>query len=100
MPNFKHASKLKLRFKMPKGNVAVEDLWDLQIRDLENIFLEVDKAYTRQKDRFNVLNKPFPEKSQFMYKLQLAILREIMDDRNSGKSLVPDSPVEKKNKFL
>lgn len=44
---YKKASKLKLRFQTQKGNLSVEQLWDLSLEDLK---VEVKKQYEINKE--------------------------------------------------
>ena len=44
---YKKASKLKLRFQTQKGNLSVEQLWDLSLDDLK---IEVKKQYEINKE--------------------------------------------------
>lgn len=41
---FEHATRLKVRFSSTKGNLTVEDLWDLTPESLDTIFRVLNKA--------------------------------------------------------
>ena len=44
MSNFEKASKLKLRFSTNRGELSIEDLWDLSLESLDQIAVAIDKA--------------------------------------------------------
>ena len=50
MDNFKEASRLKLRFATPKGNLSTEQLWDLTQTDLSNSIKAVKKVLKKTDD--------------------------------------------------
>lgn len=43
MSDFIKASRIKLRFSTNKGQLSVEDLWDLSLESLDQIAVRVDK---------------------------------------------------------
>ena len=52
---YKKASKLKLRFQTQKGNLSVEQLWDLSLDDLK---IEVKKQYEINKENMKYKVQP------------------------------------------
>lgn len=44
MDNFEKASRLKLRWEVPKGSFDSEDLWDLELKDLNTLGLCVKEV--------------------------------------------------------
>ena len=52
MTDFEKASRLKLRFNTAKGDITVEDLWDLKLEsrngfDLESVAQSLNRAVKR-----------------------------------------------------
>ena len=47
---YKKASRLKLRFSTPKGNLSAEQLWDLSQTDLSNSVKSVKKILKKSDD--------------------------------------------------
>lgn len=44
---YKEASKLKLRFLTNKGNLSVEQLWDLSLTDLDSLAVSLEDAFKK-----------------------------------------------------
>lgn len=44
---FKQASKMKLRFATSKGNLSVEDLWDLSLPVLDKLAVSYDEELAK-----------------------------------------------------
>lgn len=91
--DFMRASKLKLRFKMSKGNVAVEDLWDLQTRDLEKILVEVHDLHQKHVSRSELSNVALPERAVSVSELKMRILKYIIDIKQGNPP--PEAPEER-----
>ena len=59
---FEKATRLKLRFNTPVGNVSIEDLWDMPLTapngvDLDNMAKGLSKAVAESKDESFVVKK-------------------------------------------
>lgn len=49
MEMFKEASKLKLRFHTTKGPLTTEQLWDLSLKELDNLAVTLEEIHNKSK---------------------------------------------------
>lgn len=75
---FKEASKQKLRFVTAKGNLTVEQLWDLSIADLDTLAVSLEDAYNKSKGRSFVTAKTTKDKT---IKLQFDVALEVLNTK-------------------
>jgi len=77
MENFEKATKMKLRFASSKGNLSLEDLWDLSLNDLDSIAIKLNKEI-KEKSTESFVHK---ENSGVSPKLQLSfdVVKRIID---------------------
>ena len=78
---FKQATKLKLRFPSVRGDLTVEDLWDLPLTSKSNLSLDgvgkpIQKAL-RESDEDSLVDVPTTSKNE-LNSLRLAIIKEII----------------------
>ena len=78
---FKQATKLKLRFSSVRGDLTVEDLWDLPLTSKSNLILDgvgkpIQKAL-RESDEDSLVAVPTTSKNE-LNSLRLAIIKEII----------------------
>ena len=78
---FKQATKLKLRFPSVRGDLTVEDLWDLPLTSKSNLSLDgvgkpIQKAL-RESDEDSLVAVPTTSKNE-LNSLRLAIIKEII----------------------
>lgn len=78
---FKQATKLKLRFSSVRGDLTVEDLWDLPLTSKSNLSLDgvgkpIQKAL-RESDEDSLVDVPTTSKNE-LNSLRLAIIKEII----------------------
>lgn len=78
---FKQATKLKLRFSSVRGDLTVEDLWDLPLTSKSNLSLDgvgkpIQKAL-RESDEDSLIDVPTTSKNE-LNSLRLAIIKEII----------------------
>lgn len=78
---FKQATKLKLRFSSVRGDLTVEDLWDLPLTSKSNLSLDgvgkpIQKAL-RESDEDSLVAIPTTSKNE-LNSLRLAIIKEII----------------------
>ncbi len=72
---FEKASKLKLRFDTPKGNFAVEDLWDLpltkSVSSLDNIAKALNKAVKENGEEESFVTKTIRSNTKLNLKFEI-----------------------------
>ena len=78
---FKQATKLKLRFSSVRGDLTVEDLWDLPLTSKSNLSLDgvgkpIQKAL-RESDEDSLVDVPTTSKNE-LNSLRLAVIKEII----------------------
>lgn len=78
---FKQATKLKLRFSSVRGDLTVEDLWDLPLTSKSNLSLDgvgkpIQKAL-RESDEDSLVAVPTTSKNE-LNSLRLAVIKEII----------------------
>ena len=78
---FEKASKLKLRFQSTRGELSVENLWDLPLTSKSNLSLDgvgkpIQKAL-RESDEDSLVDVPTTSKNE-LNSLRLAIIKEII----------------------
>ena len=78
---FKQATKLKLRFSSVRGDLTIEDLWDLPLTSKSNLSLDgvgkpIQKAL-RESDEDSLVAVPTTSKNE-LNSLRLAIIKEII----------------------
>lgn len=75
------ATRLKLRFYLPKGQVSTEDLWDLSLKDLDRMAVACLEA---SKPRTSFLDSPGQarqSKEDTDNALRLEVLKYVIDVR-------------------
>lgn len=78
---FKQATKLKLRFSSVRGDLTIEDLWDLPLTSKSNLSLDgvgkpIQKAL-RESDEDSLVAVPTTSKNE-LNSIRLAIIKEII----------------------
>ncbi len=71
---FEYATRHKVRFPF-KGSISVEDLWDLRVEDLDQIFktLNTKQKQSQEESLLNVKNK-----EEELMEVQIAIIKYIV----------------------
>lgn len=80
---YKVASKMKLRFATSKGNLSVEDLWDLNLVALDKLAVAVDEELSKSPRKFFIAETT-PENE--VAKLKLDILKDIIKTKMEEKN--------------
>jgi len=95
---FEKASRLKLRFTTPRGQLSAEDLWDLPLSVLDGVAIGLHRATQQTNVSFvNPDSEPDP-----VVKLQFDIVKHVIDVRLAEKRQADDARVkaERKQKIL
>lgn len=75
---YKEASKLRLRFATTKGELSVEQLWDLPLDDLDTLAVSFEKAYKESKGKSFLVKKTVKDK---ILKLQFDIILDVLNTK-------------------
>lgn len=96
---FKQASKMKLRFATSKGNLSVEDLWDLNLITLDKLAVALDEEISKSPRRSFIAETTSKNE---VAELKLDILKDIiktkMEEKN--KKDAEKQRLSEKNKLL
>jgi hypothetical protein len=72
---YKQASQLKLRFSTTKGNLSVEQLWDLSLTDLDSLAVSLEEAYKNSKGKSFLVKTSTKDKTiKLMFDIALDVL--------------------------
>ena len=80
---FKQASKMKLRFATSKGNLNVEDLWDLSLPVLDKLAVSYDEELAKS-PRKSFITNDTPSNTEL--ELKFNIVKEIITDKLKEKA--------------
>jgi len=72
---FKEASRLKLRFVTPKGELSVEQLWTLDLPTLDALAVSLEEQFENSKGKSFITKKSSKDKT---VKLQFDVVFEIL----------------------
>lgn len=72
---FEQASRLKLRFETNKGLLSVEDLWDLSLTSLDNIYRVINKKLKEETEESLITTR---SKSNKELDLKIEILKHVV----------------------
>lgn len=74
---FETATRQRIRFPF-KGNLSIEDLWDLSLKDLDSLFKSLNARLKTEKEESLLGPK---EKTSTCLELQCVIIRHIVETR-------------------
>lgn len=80
---YKKASKLKLRFSTGKGNLSVEDLWDLSLEQLDAIAVKLDEQIEKSPRKSFIKTV---SKGNEILELKFAIVKDIIETKMSEQA--------------
>ena len=80
---FKQASKMKLRFATSKGNLNIEDLWDLSLPVLDKLAVSYDEELAKS-PRKSFITNDTPSNTEL--ELKFNIVKEIITDKLKEKA--------------
>ena len=75
---YKQASKMKLRFATSKGNLSVEDLWDLSLPALDRLAVSYDEELAKS-PRKSFITNDTPSNSEL--ELKFNIVKDVITDK-------------------
>ena len=97
---YKEATRLKLRFPSNRGELTVEQLWDLSLNSLKNIvksMYDAKKKFTKMDDELSFLEGVENSEEQKLAELRYNIVKDIYTTKaNENKKAL--STAEKKAK--
>lgn len=96
---YKEASKMKLRFSTVKGNLSVEDLWDLNLTALDKMAVAIDEQISKNPKK-SFISETTPEDK--VSKLKLDILKDIISTKleEKAKKDSEKQKISERNKLL
>lgn len=98
MNMFEIATRTKMRFPF-KGMISVEDLWDLNVRDLDNVFKTLNAQVKKSQEESLLATKSKEEETLAM---QIDIVKHIVEIKLAEAEAVQHSKEvkEKKQKIM
>jgi len=95
---FEQATRMKLRFNF-KGQITVEDLWELRLVELDNIFKALNSQAKTQKEE-SLLDRKTKEDEEL--DLKMKIIRHVVETKQQERKerLDANAKAEKKKKLL
>lgn len=99
MSLYKVASKMKLRFATSKGNLSVEDLWDLNLVTLDRIAVALDAEVSKGSKKSFITEASIEDE---VLTLKLDILKDIIHTKLDEKKKREEAKdkLSKKNKLM
>ena len=96
---YKEASKMKLRFATVKGNLSVEDLWDLSLTALDKMAVAIDEQISKNPKKSFIFETTPEDK---VSKLKLDILKDIINTKleEKAKKDSEKQKISERNKLL
>ncbi len=93
MKLFENATRAKLRFNY-KGTISVEDLWDLELEDLDSIYKSLSKKL-KEEDGDSLMSKSSVNQK---LNLQIEIVKHIFTTRQNEINAKEQAIVEKQKR--
>jgi hypothetical protein len=95
---FEIATRTKMRFPF-KGMISVEDLWDLNVRDLDNVFKTLNAQVKKSQEESLLATK---SKEEETLAIQIDIVKHIVEVKLAEAEAVQHSKEvkEKKQKIM
>lgn len=96
---YKQASKLKLRVETNRGVLSIEQLWDLNLEDLDDLAVNLEESYKNSKGKSFLSKKTTKDKTiKLMFNIVLDILETKVEENE--KALTELDKREKKQLIL
>lgn len=98
MDNFKLASQQKLRFKTTKGQLSVEQLWDLSLEELDALAVSLEVEHTESgRKSFLTRNSAKDKTAKLKFDIVLDVLNTKLDE---AKTLAEAAETRAHNKKI
>ncbi len=94
MSIYKEASKQKLRFQTPVGNLSVEQLWDLSIENLDTMAVALEEEHAKSGKKSFVAKKTEKDKTT---KLKFDIVLDILTTKVEEQDVATQKAEDKKH---
>lgn len=83
---YKEASKQKLRFTTTKGNLSVEQLWELSLDELNDLALGLEEAYNKSGKKSFLTTRSVKDKTaKLRFDIVLDVLNTKVDEAAEAK---------------
>lgn len=92
---FEQASRLKLRFKTPKGILTTEDVWDLTLEQLDQLAKNLNKDLKEQSEESFIKTKTSANKE---LELKFEIVKHIITVRMTEAEKIKERAEKRKKK--
>lgn len=84
MSNFKEASRLGLRFQTNKGLLTVEQLWSLNVSELDELAVQLEVQVKESGKKSFIVKKTEKDKTaKLRFDVALEILEDKVDERDA-----------------
>lgn len=86
MKNYKLITRLKLRFPTPKGNLSVEQLWDLSLEELDKVVVSLEENYNKSSKKSYIVKASEKDaETKLMFDVALDILQTKMEEKDEQR---------------
>lgn len=91
MDIFKEASKVQLRVQTNKGNLSVEQLWDLKVAELDELAVQLEEEHKNSGKKSFVVKKTDKDKTtELRFKVVLDILQTKVEADQAAQQKLED----------
>jgi hypothetical protein len=85
---YKNAGKLKLRFISTKGELTVEQLWNLSLKDLDNLAIALEQEHEESgKKSFLAVQSQKDKVAKLKFDIVLDILKTKVEENEAARNI-------------
>lgn len=95
MSNFEKASRLKLRYKTNRGSITTEDLWDLELEDLDTIAKSLNKQLKESNEESFIRTRT---KKSSSLEIQFEVVKHIINVKLDEEEARKNAAVKRQQK--
>lgn len=88
MENYKQLTRLKSRFTTSSGVLSVEQLWDLDVKELDKLAVSLEEQYKNSKGKSFLDKKTTKDKT---LKLQFDVVLDILNTKVEEQETLKDA---------